>query len=492
MITLLPNDKDYLFYKDLILFALRNEGEEEWLEFKENNLDPERIGQYISALSNSAASYGKNAGYLIWGIRDEDCSLIGTSFNPNQAKKGGEPLESYLSHLLSPAIDFTFYGLEIDGFKVVILRCGTPRIAPTSFSNVEWIRVGNNLKKLKDFPEQERKIWTNISSSSFELESCLYLSRVEDILQYLDVSRYYELIHRPYPSDIGNIISELLSNHIVKKEDNESYSITNLGMLCFGKDLTQLVALAKKSIRVIVHGSDYLTDFQQEREFNSGYLLCFDDIISFVDSMAGSSMKIGKGQRQEIHRFPPLIIHEALSNAMIHQDFSLQGSGIVIHVLSSRLIVESPGSFNEDKMRFIDMASESRNRMLTRVFRKLGYAEEQGSGFDRIEGECAKNHLPSIEFSLSSHHTKLIVIHPAGKYQTWPRESILWTIYCYACYRYVSGMVTSNANVRERLDIAESSSATASRILSACVDAGYLKKTIGGSSRDSSYVPYWA
>ena len=39
--------------------------ETEWVEFKVN---PEEVGEYISALSNSASLLGKANGYIIWGI----------------------------------------------------------------------------------------------------------------------------------------------------------------------------------------------------------------------------------------------------------------------------------------------------------------------------------------------------------------------------------------------------------------------------------------
>jgi ATP-dependent DNA helicase RecG len=38
-----------------------------WVEFKHNNADPEAIGEYISALANSAALAGKANAYLVWG-----------------------------------------------------------------------------------------------------------------------------------------------------------------------------------------------------------------------------------------------------------------------------------------------------------------------------------------------------------------------------------------------------------------------------------------
>jgi predicted HTH transcriptional regulator len=60
--------------------------ETEWVEFKQNNEKPENIGQYISALSNSAILHSKNYGYLVWGIENNSHNIIGTKFKPRQAK----------------------------------------------------------------------------------------------------------------------------------------------------------------------------------------------------------------------------------------------------------------------------------------------------------------------------------------------------------------------------------------------------------------------
>lgn len=41
--------------------------ETEWLEFKQNNANPEDIGEYISALSNSAVLHDQPRAWLVWG-----------------------------------------------------------------------------------------------------------------------------------------------------------------------------------------------------------------------------------------------------------------------------------------------------------------------------------------------------------------------------------------------------------------------------------------
>lgn len=56
-------DIDYLVSLLKELQALPKETE--WVEFKSNQSDPNAIGEYISALSNSAVLCGKTSAYLV-------------------------------------------------------------------------------------------------------------------------------------------------------------------------------------------------------------------------------------------------------------------------------------------------------------------------------------------------------------------------------------------------------------------------------------------
>ncbi|MCD5407614.1 MAG: ATP-binding protein [Desulfotomaculum sp.] len=58
--------------------------------------NPQLIGEYISALSNSATLEGKKYAYLLWGIDDVTHEIIGTSFEPKKFKKGNEEFENWL------------------------------------------------------------------------------------------------------------------------------------------------------------------------------------------------------------------------------------------------------------------------------------------------------------------------------------------------------------------------------------------------------------
>ena len=129
-------------YVDLVNALCRPGGETEWVEYKRNNTNPEEIGQYISALANAAALRNQPFGYLLWGIEDRNGKPVGTNFDPNTAKKGNEPLESWLLRLLEPRIYLSFHTVEVDGNRVVIAEVSPATNVPVRFKGVDYVRVG--------------------------------------------------------------------------------------------------------------------------------------------------------------------------------------------------------------------------------------------------------------------------------------------------------------------------------------------------------------
>ena len=71
-----------LFTISYIIQGIVHQGEESpFVEFKQNNADPDEMGEYISALSNMALLYGVPFGYLIWGVDDKTKSIVGTTLS---------------------------------------------------------------------------------------------------------------------------------------------------------------------------------------------------------------------------------------------------------------------------------------------------------------------------------------------------------------------------------------------------------------------------
>ena len=118
--------------------------ETEWVEYKVNNSEPELIGEYISALSNSATICNKEKAYLLWGINDKTHEIEGTTFAPKKAKKGNEEIENWLAGGLKPRVDFKFIEVSTDKGNVVVMEIPAAVNTPTSFRGTEFIREMDN------------------------------------------------------------------------------------------------------------------------------------------------------------------------------------------------------------------------------------------------------------------------------------------------------------------------------------------------------------
>src|ERR1035437_1448296 len=76
-------DKNDPNYEQLLLLNnLIERFENELVEFKEanNDYDKNKIGKYVSAISNEANLRGQQFGWLIFGVRNKDKKIIGSNY----------------------------------------------------------------------------------------------------------------------------------------------------------------------------------------------------------------------------------------------------------------------------------------------------------------------------------------------------------------------------------------------------------------------------
>lgn len=94
------------------------------------------------------------------------------------------------------------------------------------------------------------------------------------------------------------------------------------------------------------------------------------------------------GRFEEQVRYPEDACREALTNAIAHRDYSIEGRAIEVYVFDDRLEVRSPGALLStvtiEGIRTLQGVHQSRNTLIARTLRELGYMREMGEGFRRI------------------------------------------------------------------------------------------------------------
>lgn len=237
----------------LVTDLCANGRETEWVEFKLNNENPDEIGQYISALSNSAALHSRSRGYIIWGIDDKSLEVVGTKFKPKKQKVGNQELESWLLNHLTPSIEVCFHEGSVDDKPIVVFEIQAAFSHPVRFKGIEYIRVGSYNKGLREYGEKERKLWDIFRNEPFEKGIARENLSGDQILLEIDYSAYFQLVDQPIPDNPASIINRLKAEGIVKETVSGKFAITNIGGILFANNLEQLGRLGRKALRVIVY-----------------------------------------------------------------------------------------------------------------------------------------------------------------------------------------------------------------------------------------------
>jgi len=483
---------DKSFYVDLVHRVRRLQSETGWYEFKMNNEKPDLIGQYISALSNSAVLEGKEKGYLIWGIHNDTYEIEGTKFRPRKSKIGNEELENWLITQTKPRLNIRFCEFEIDGRNIVVLEVPCAIDRPTSFKDIEYIRVGSYIKNLKDFTEKERILWRHFDKSPFENMLAMENLSGAQVTEFLNCPEYFNLMKLPLPSNRKIIIEKMIDESFVTEMDNGNYAITNMGALLFAKDLNSFKHLKRKALRVILYKGSGRTNAIREEIFTQGYAIAYESVCRYIISMIPQNEEITGIYREKHIMFPEKAIREMVGNIMIHQDARIRGAGPMIEIFDTRIESSSPGSFLVDVDRIIDAAPHTRNEAIAAFLRIIHICEERGSGFDRMEeGMCdLKIPAPKVEIGTDFARTKLYWYPSLSE---WKKDDKIRTCYLATCYYYVNEVEVSNAVLRERFGVEDKNKSIVSRIIKDTVKAEMIKLVNeNASDKMRRYIPYWA
>lgn len=484
--------KDLKSIEILIKELARQPSESEWLEFKANNKDPKMIGEYISALANSAALNGKPSAYMLWGVDDKTHVICGTDFVPQNAKNNAEILENWLLRLLEPKIDFRFYNALMDGKNVVLLEIAAADKRPVAFEGREFVRVGSVKKSLKDTPSKEAELWRVFDKTPFEKQIAAQGLGEDEVLSLLEYTKYFELLKIPLPSNKDGIIEYLLNDEMISRRDDGRFNITNLGAILFARDLRKFTNLARKGVRVIKYNGNLKIQTLKEESFMRGYAVEFERFVEFIEALLPENEVIGKVFRENVKMYPQICIRELVANAIIHQDFLQTGNCVMIEIYQNRIEITNPGEPLINTQRFLDNPPKSRNERLASFMRRINICEERGSGIDKVVVATESYELPAPEFKSVNGYT-ISILYAHKELSEMNKDDKIRACYLHCCLKYIQNEYMTNATLRERFKIDVKNASIISNIIKLALASGTIAiydESVGTRAR--AYVPAWA
>ena len=191
--------------------------------------------------------------------------------------------------------------------------------------------------------------------------------------------------------------------------------------------------------------------------------------------------------------FPELAVRELVANALIHQDFSITGTGPMIEIFDDRIEISNPGKPIISTMRFVDHNPQSRNEKLAGFMRRMNICEERGSGIDKVIFQCEYYQLPAPKFIEGENFTR-IILYSYKTLRQMNKDDKTRACYMHAALKYVSGENMTTQTLRERFGIEERNYSIASRIIAMTIQEKLIKDLDpeSNSKKHAKYGPYWA
>ncbi len=459
----------------------------DWKEALSSN--GEKLSKHLSAFANLPGG-----GFLVYGI-DDHGKVIGVG-SEGEIKNITSSLSNVARHNLKPEIKIEFVKFKHSGRLLLAAYIHESVQKPVSLKNkgleFSYIRVAGNTRQMSE-PELRAAM---LSSRMLRYEELPAVLPISNQSKWVDLFDFSEFVKRTNPTPINNkeALNEHLFHHKLLLKTKGKYLPTNLCVLLCAEDFRAFPGYEKFAIRITEYDGSSKISSKRDIFFNQGYSLTLDDAVSKISSLLSHRESIKKASRINESLVPEIAIRELLANAIIHRDYTQNNGFVTVDIFSDRIEITNPGGLLPEisSDRLIDHPSKTRNEVLADIMRKTHFAEEKGSGYDKVVNSIEINVLPPIKWRLEQDYFCVILYMPK-KFSETEKEERIEAVFQHSCLNLVSNKRTANKSIRHRFAFGDHEQTKTLRLIQDCLKAGRIKCANSKDlRRDWHYLPYFA
>lgn len=326
----------------------------------------------------------------------KDCVLYVT-LEPCTDKSRSKGKRGCSTHVFKARLGQVYIGIEdpnpkiaTDGIDFLEKKKITVHIFPEELQEI--IRTDN-----AKFIEEKEKEAKQVKIQAIEKPKTILEAPATgtdiDSFSFDAVKRFVRTASMPfdYPSDDFN---EWGRQFGILEEVNENIQPTGLGLMLFGSQPE--IVFPQTVFKVEINYGDKNPEV---RDFGGALVEQLPQILDYVrDKALKLTMDKSEGARQEQSDFPFEVLLEAVANAVIHRDYTVEGATNYLYIDRDKIIVRSPGEppppLTIKDLQDLDTSTVSRNPKIMYIFNQMKLAEQRGIGLARMK------HLPERGFPL--------------------------------------------------------------------------------------------
>jgi predicted HTH transcriptional regulator len=450
----------------------------------------DKLSKHITAFANLPGG-----GFLAFGIDDNTGKVLGIT--KAEADSIVERLASLCRDSVDPLVSIDYSVETFRGKEILLVFIKESAVKPVHLKGKtiedSHIRSGGTTRKASR--QEIGALMLNSKSPTWEeLHASKLLNEVE-VITLLEYDKILELLKKPVPSNISEIIKWLEDEKMIVNVDGKGYYITNFGAIAAAKDLNRFDGLSRKVVRLVKYEGKNKAAGSKEYPGTKGYAIGFEGLIQFVKGLLPGSEVIKNALRHETSVYPEIAIRELIANILIHQDFTIRGTGPMIEIFEDRIEFTNPGKLLPTKKldRLIRTTPESRNEILASAFRRYNICEERGSGFEKAVIAIELFGLPPLKFEETENAFKVTMYSPR-KFADMSNDERIEACYQHSIIEYYGNGGFNNSSLRKRFGMHDKQAAQISKLIKDAIDLGKIKAKDpeSESKKFSLYVPYWA
>ena len=383
--------------------------ENEVVEFKEakNTYDFNKLGKYFSALSNEANLCGKPNAWLIFGVEDKKHTIVGSHFRPN--RKDLDSLKGEIANKTTNRISFIeIYELPEPEGRVLMFKIpAAPKGIPVSFDGHYYARDGEELVPLN--LEKIERIRAQATTEDWSV-AIIPDAAFEDLDQdAIDLAR--KNYKSKFPEKAAEVDTWDDVKFLNKAKVTIKGKITRTALILLGKDESEhFLNPAEVKIRwKLVDENNNDIDYEI---FGLPLILSVEKVYAKIRNIKYRYMKEGTIFPDEVAKYEPFSIREAINNCIAHQDYT-KGARINVIEMEDQLVFTNHGTFipgSVEKVVIEDAPEEFyRNKFLATAMFNLKMVDTAGGGIKKIFNFQRARYFPMPDYDLSEEKVKMSI-----------------------------------------------------------------------------------
>lgn len=373
--------------------------EKRFLEFKSNYQTAEKLGQYISALSNGACLEHQDMGYLFFGVDDDTLEVKGTTFDSSKVTaRGNQLLEIYLRQMISPRIDFKIEEFMYEDEKrIVVFSIPAAVQEPTCFQHIPYVRVDSSTTDMRPFKDWMRQIYNSQNDWSREIveEATMKDLNAEAIAA---ARKGFKERFSDKAADVDGWTDETFLDRAKLTLNGQ---ITRTALLLLGNEEAQpLLNHIAQIVWKLNDGTQMAGDI-----FSLPFILSVNKILARIRNYRFKIYPDNSLIPAEVWKYDTKTILEALYNCIAHQDYT-RNARIILTEEKDDLLFQNAGDFYEGTFEDYILGEKTpekyRNNFLVRAMVNLKMIDTQGYGIHTMFLSQRNRYLPMPDYELST------------------------------------------------------------------------------------------